>query len=148
VTWRDGILDLSQRLVSMAVSLRTCRESLYSAAARNAQPIRHLPLGVPAIHDKANFTTRLAGSAKLPLHFTTIYDFVSKIFRFRRDDRQMYRCHFMHAGRITQGCNLKVETLDAAIATCQKILADHFDPDDCDGLEIWLDSALLYEFSV
>ena len=54
----------------------------------------------------------------------------------------------MHAGRVTQGFNLKVETLDAAIATGRKILADHPDLDDCDGLEIWLDSALLYECSV
>jgi hypothetical protein len=49
----------------------------------------------------------------------------------------------MRAGRISQGCNLNVDTLDAAIATGQKILADHIEPDDCDGLEIWLDSALL-----
>jgi hypothetical protein len=60
----------------------------------------------------------------------------------------MYRCHFMHAGRITQGCNLKVETLDAAIATGRKILADLIDPDDCDGLEIWLDTALLYQWPI
>jgi hypothetical protein len=60
----------------------------------------------------------------------------------------MYRCVFIQAGRIAQGCNLRVETLDAAIATGQKILADLLDPDDCDGLEIWLDGALLYEFSV
>jgi hypothetical protein len=60
----------------------------------------------------------------------------------------MYRCLFMQAGRIAQGCNLRVETLDAAIATGRKILADLIDNDDCDGLEIWLDSALLYEFSV
>jgi hypothetical protein len=60
----------------------------------------------------------------------------------------MFRCHFMHAGRIAQGYNLNVETLDAAIATSQKILADHIEPGDCDGLEIWLDSALLYEYSV
>jgi hypothetical protein len=58
----------------------------------------------------------------------------------------MYRCHFMHAGRITQGCNLKVETLDAAIATGRKILADDIELVECDGLEIWLDSALLYVF--
>ncbi len=58
----------------------------------------------------------------------------------------MYRCHFMQSGHVAQGCNLKVETLDAAIATGRKILADLIDPDDCDGLEIWLDSALLYEF--
>ena len=56
----------------------------------------------------------------------------------------MYRCHFMQAGRIVQGLNLKVETLDAAIATGRKILADHIELIDCDGLEIWLDSALLY----
>jgi hypothetical protein len=60
----------------------------------------------------------------------------------------MYRCLFIQAGRIAQGCNLRVETLDAAIATGRKILADLLDPDDCDGLEIWLDGALLYEFSV
>jgi hypothetical protein len=60
----------------------------------------------------------------------------------------MYRCHFMQAGRITQGCNLRVETLDAAIATGKKILADLIEPDDCDGLEIWLDTALLYKFSL
>jgi hypothetical protein len=60
----------------------------------------------------------------------------------------MYRCFFMQAGRIAQSCNLRVETLDAAIATGRKILTDLIDPDDCDGLEIWLDSALLYEFSV
>jgi hypothetical protein len=59
----------------------------------------------------------------------------------------MYRCHFLQAGRIAQGCNLKVETLDAAIATGQKLLADRIDTDDCDGLQIWLDGALLYEFS-
>jgi hypothetical protein len=56
----------------------------------------------------------------------------------------MYRCHFMRAGRIAQGCNLNFDTLDAAITAAQKILADHIEPDDCDGLEIWLGSALLY----
>ncbi len=60
--------------------------------------------------------------------------------------RQMYRCHFLRAGRIVQGLNLKVETLDAAIATGRKILADHIELIDCDRLEIWLDSALLYKF--
>ncbi|HEY4042116.1 MAG TPA: hypothetical protein VGM32_09785 [Rhodopila sp.] len=58
----------------------------------------------------------------------------------------MYRCHFTRAGHVAHGCNLQVETLDAAIATGRKILADLIDPDDCDGLEIWLDCALLYEF--
>jgi hypothetical protein len=60
----------------------------------------------------------------------------------------MYRCDFLHAGQIAQSCRLKVETLDAAIATGQKILADQIDVQDCDGLKIWLDSALLYQFSV
>jgi hypothetical protein len=41
-----------------------------------------------------------------------------------------------------------VDTLDAAIATGRKMLADQLDPDSCEGLEIWLDSALLYEFSI
>jgi hypothetical protein len=41
-----------------------------------------------------------------------------------------------------------VHTLDAAIATGRKILADHLEVDQCDGLEIWLDRALLYKFSV
>jgi hypothetical protein len=59
----------------------------------------------------------------------------------------MYRCHFMYAGQVAQGIHLKVETLDAAIATARKIMADTIDADDCDRLEIWLDSALLYEFS-
>ena len=36
------------------------------------------------------------------------------------------------------------ETLDAAIATGRKILADNFDIDQRDGVEIWLDQALLY----
>lgn len=59
----------------------------------------------------------------------------------------MYRCHFMYAGRCAQGFHLKVETLDAAIATARKILADTIEDDACDRLEIWLDSALLYAFS-
>ena len=59
----------------------------------------------------------------------------------------MYSCLFTQSGRIARGCNLRVETLDAAIATGRKILADLLDPDDWDGLEIWLDGALLYEFS-
>ena len=54
----------------------------------------------------------------------------------------------MQSGRVALGYNLRVETLDAAIATSQKILADQLDPDDCDGLQIWLDTALLYEFSL
>jgi hypothetical protein len=58
----------------------------------------------------------------------------------------MYRCHFMQRGRIEESCNLDVDTLDAAIATGRKILADHLDGDQCDGLEIWLDQALLYKF--
>jgi hypothetical protein len=41
-----------------------------------------------------------------------------------------------------------VDTLDAAIATGRKMLADQLDPEVCDRLEIWLDTALLYEFSV
>jgi hypothetical protein len=61
--------------------------------------------------------------------------------------KPMYRCYFMQAGRIARGYNLKVATLDAAIATGRKILADHIDIDDCDGLEIWLDRALLYKFA-
>lgn len=60
----------------------------------------------------------------------------------------MYRCHFISAGRIAQGCHIKVATLDAAIATARKILADLLDDDGYDRLEIWLDSALLYVFSV
>jgi hypothetical protein len=60
----------------------------------------------------------------------------------------MYRCQFLHAGRVALGYFLKVETLDAAIATSRKILADRIEPEDCDSLEIWLDGALLYEFSV
>lgn len=58
----------------------------------------------------------------------------------------MYRCYFMQQGRIAQGCNLKVATLDAAIATGRNILDDHLDIDHCDGIEIWFDSALLYKF--
>jgi hypothetical protein len=60
----------------------------------------------------------------------------------------MYRCLFIHGGQIAQGCILKVETLDAAIATGRQILSDLADSCDCDGLEIWLDTALRYEFSV
>jgi hypothetical protein len=41
-----------------------------------------------------------------------------------------------------------VDTLDAAIATGRKMLADQLDPDAYDRLEIWLDTALLYEFSL
>jgi hypothetical protein len=74
--------------------------------------------------------------------------FRSKLFCPVEKFDPMYRCHFMQAGRIIQGLNLKVETLDAAIATGQKILADHIELIDCDGLEIWLDSALLYKFSI
>jgi hypothetical protein len=58
----------------------------------------------------------------------------------------MYRCYFMQEGHVAQGCNLKVATLDAAIATGRKILADDIAIDACDGLEIWLDQALLYKF--
>ena len=42
----------------------------------------------------------------------------------------MYRCHFMYAGQVAQGIHLKVETLDAAIATARKIMADTLDADD------------------
>lgn len=84
----------------------------------------------------------------IPLQLPIFFVFISKLLRSRRKERLMYRCHFMHAGRITQGCNLEVETLDAAIATGRKILADQIDPDDCDRLEIWLDSALLYEWPI
>ncbi len=59
----------------------------------------------------------------------------------------MYRCYFMQDGHIAEGCNLDVSTLDAAIATGRKILADHPDIEQCDGLEIWLDQALLYKFT-
>jgi hypothetical protein len=59
----------------------------------------------------------------------------------------MYRCHFTQNGHIEDSCNLNVLTLDAAIATGQKILADNLDIDRCDGIEIWLDRALLYKFS-
>jgi hypothetical protein len=60
----------------------------------------------------------------------------------------MYRCYFTQDGQVEEGCNLDVHTLDAAIATGRKILADHLEVDQCDGLEIWLDRALLYKFSV
>lgn len=59
----------------------------------------------------------------------------------------MYRCYFTHSGQVEEGYNLNVRTLDAAIATGRKILADHLDVDECDGLEIWLDQALLYKFT-
>jgi hypothetical protein len=59
----------------------------------------------------------------------------------------MYRCYFMQKGRVAHGCNVKVATLDAAIATGRKILADLTSTDECDGLEIWLDQALLYQFT-
>ena len=59
----------------------------------------------------------------------------------------MYRCYFTHHGQIEDGYNLDVLTLDAAIATGRKILADELDLDRCNGLEIWLDRALLYRFS-
>lgn len=59
----------------------------------------------------------------------------------------MYRCYFMQKGRVAQGCTLKVATLDAAIASGRKILSDSANIEDCDGLEIWLDQALLYKFS-
>lgn len=58
----------------------------------------------------------------------------------------MFRCYFTRNGHASAGCYLKVETLDAAIATGQKILNDEFDSDTFDGLEIWLDRALLYQF--
>ncbi len=60
----------------------------------------------------------------------------------------MYSCYFTHDGRVEEGCKLDVLTLDAAIATGRKILEDHLDVDWCDGLEIWLDQALLYKFTV
>jgi hypothetical protein len=59
----------------------------------------------------------------------------------------MYRCYFIQNGHAEEGCNLDVLTLDAAIATGRKILADHLDADQCDGMEIWLDRALLYKFN-
>jgi hypothetical protein len=59
----------------------------------------------------------------------------------------MYRCYFTRNGRIADGYNLDVLTLDAAIATGRKILADTLDFDQCDGLEIWLDRALLYKYT-
>ena len=58
----------------------------------------------------------------------------------------MYRCYFTQNGQLEDGYNLDVLTLDAAIATGRKILADGLDMDRCDGLEIWLDRALLYRF--
>ena len=59
----------------------------------------------------------------------------------------MYRCYFTQHGQVEDGYNLDVSTLDAAIATGRKILADELDLDRCNGLEIWLDRALLYRFS-
>lgn len=59
----------------------------------------------------------------------------------------MYRCYFTQDGHVAEGYNLDVLTLDAAIATGRKILADDLDIDQCDGLEIWLDEALLYKFT-
>ncbi len=59
----------------------------------------------------------------------------------------MYRCYFTQDGNIEEGYNLDVLTLDAAIATGRKILADDLGIDQCDGLEIWLDQALLYKFT-
>ena len=59
----------------------------------------------------------------------------------------VYRCYFMFDGHVEEGCNLDVLTLDAAIATGRKILADQPDVDQYDGLEIWLDQALLYRFT-
>jgi hypothetical protein len=59
----------------------------------------------------------------------------------------MYRCYFTQNGHVEERYNLDVLTLDAAIATGRKILADHLDVDQCDGLEIWLDQAMLYKFS-
>ena len=58
----------------------------------------------------------------------------------------MYRCYFLQDERVAGGCDLNVATLDAAIATGRKILADQLEIDVCDGLEIWLDRAMLYRF--
>ena len=60
---------------------------------------------------------------------------------------RVYRCYFTYDGHAEEGCNLNVLTLDAAIATGRKIPADHPDIDQYDGLEIWLDQALLYKFT-
>ena len=59
----------------------------------------------------------------------------------------MYRCNFTQDGHVEERYNLDVLTLDAAIATGRKILADYLAIDQYNGLEIWLDQALLYKFN-
>lgn len=41
----------------------------------------------------------------------------------------MYSGYFLQRGRVAQGCNLNVTTLDAAIVMCRKILHEQMDID-------------------
>jgi hypothetical protein len=74
-------------------------------------------------------------------------DDVVKSQFLQSDENPMYRCYFTQDGHVEETYNLDVLTLDAAIATGRKILADALDIDRCDGLEVWLDQALLYKFT-
>jgi hypothetical protein len=74
-------------------------------------------------------------------------DVKPQFLQFYGKPEPMYRCYFTQDGNIEEGYNLDVLTLDAAIATGRKILADDLGIDQCDGLEIWLDQALLYKFT-
>jgi hypothetical protein len=56
----------------------------------------------------------------------------------------VFRCHFTRIERPFLAVNINVSTLDAAITTGLKILADELDASDFHGIEVWMDSALLY----
>jgi hypothetical protein len=56
----------------------------------------------------------------------------------------MFRCHFTKSGRIAQGENLDVATLEQAIREGWRLLTEKTPDDGLEGFEIWHCSAFLF----
>jgi len=81
---------------------------------------------------------------KLSLLYRQSCVMVTELFRIVTQGHVMFRCHFTKDGRIVQGENLDVNTLERAIAEGQRLLAEKTPADDMDGFEIWQCAQLLH----
>jgi hypothetical protein len=60
----------------------------------------------------------------------------------------MFRCYFNRPHQESVALDLDVLTIDAAIVAASRILADHLDPRDFSGIEVWRDQTLLCKSAV
>jgi hypothetical protein len=108
--------------------------------------VANWPEGSPSFPRRdINMAIRGRGNAlNSALHFSGIYVVRSQSFRFTHEGSVLFRCHFSKEGRIVQGENLDVYTLELAVVEGQRLLTEKAPADDLDGFEIWQDATLCY----